>query len=100
MEIKLQNNEENVTVIMTGSFDTIAAEQAEPTVKELESLATKPMFIDCSALDYIASSGLRVFLRLRKASAANGQKTTLLNVNENIMEVLKVTHFDTMFQIR
>lgn len=100
MEIILQNNAENVTAVMSGSFDTIAAEQAEPTVKELESLATKPMIIDCTALDYVASSGLRVFLRLRKASAANGQKITLLNVNDNIMEVLKVTHFDNMFDIR
>lgn len=84
---------------MNGSFDTLAAEQAEPYVKELESLASKPITIDCNALDYIASSGLRVLLRLRKASAAQGRQVTLLGVNENIMEVLKVTHFDRMFII-
>ncbi|MCQ2173615.1 MAG: STAS domain-containing protein [Bacteroidales bacterium] len=97
MEINIQNNPENVVVALNGSFDTSMAEQAEPTVKELESMASKPIVIDCSALDYIASSGLRVLLRLRKASAARGQKVTLLNVNESIMEVLRVTHFDRMF---
>ena len=97
MEIKIQNNPENVTAIMTGSFDTLATEQAEPVIKELESLATKPMILDCNALDYVASSGLRVLLRLRKACSANGQSITMLGVNENIMEVLKVTHFDRMF---
>lgn len=100
MEIKIQNNPENVEVVLTGSFDTLAAEQAEPSVKELESLAVKPMTIDCNALDYIASSGLRVLLRLRKASAAKGQQITLLGVNGNIMEVLRVTHFDKMFIIK
>lgn len=100
MDIKIQNNPENVTVTMIGSFDTLAAEQAEPSVKEIESLASKPIIIDCTELDYIASSGLRVFLRLRKASAAKGQQITLLSVNENIMEVLKVTHFDKMFIIK
>lgn len=100
MDIKIQNNSENVTVTMIGSFDTLAAEQAEPSVKEIESLASKPIIIDCTELDYIASSGLRVFLRLRKASAAKGQQITLLSVNENIMEVLKVTHFDKMFIIK
>lgn len=99
MEITVQNNPENVTVVMCGSFDTLASEQAEPTVKELEALASKPIILDCNALDYIASSGLRVFLRLRKACAAHGQQMTLLGVNENIMEVLKVTHFDKMFII-
>ena len=100
MEITIQNNPENVVAILSGSFDTLAAEQTEPSVKELEALATKPITIDCNALDYIASSGLRVLLRLRKASAAKGQQVTLLGVNENIKEVLRVTHFDRMFAIR
>lgn len=100
MKITIQNNPENVMVLLNGSFDTLAAEQSESSVKELESLAEKPIAIDCNALDYIASSGLRVFLRLRKASAAKGQQVTLLGVNENIMEVLKVTHFDKMFIIK
>lgn len=99
MEILIKKNDDNITVVLSGSFDTLAAEQYEPTVKELESLATKAMIIDCQGLDYIASSGLRVLLRLRKACAAKGQNVTLLGVNQNIMEVLKVTHFDIMFKI-
>lgn len=97
MEIKIQDNPENVTVILSGSFDTLAAEQAEPAVRELEGMASKPIIIDCKALDYIASSGLRVLLRLRKASAAQGQQVTLSGVNENIMEILNITHLDRMF---
>lgn len=100
MELTIQNNPENITVVMNGSFDTLASEQAESSVRELESLASKPIVLDCCALDYIASSGLRVLLRLRKACAAHGQQVTMLGVNENIMEVLKVTHFDKMFIIK
>ena len=100
MKFTIQENPENITVIMDGCFDTLASEQAEPSVRELESLASKPIIIDCNALDYIASSGLRVLLRLRKACAAHGQQVTMLGVNENIMEVLKVTHFDRMFIIK
>lgn len=100
MEITIQNNPENIHVIMSGSLDTLASEKAEPSVKELESLASKPITIDCNALDYIASSGLRILLRLRKACAANGQKVTLAGINENVMEVLQITHFDKMFIIK
>ncbi|MCQ2170200.1 MAG: STAS domain-containing protein [Bacteroidales bacterium] len=100
MEIKIQNNPESVTAVMTGSFDTLAAERMESVVQELESLSSKPLTIDCNSLDYVASSGLRVFLRLRKACAAQGQQVTLLGVNENIMEVLKVTHFDKIFILK
>lgn len=100
MKITIQNNPENIHVIMSGSLDTLASENAEPSVKELESLASKPITIDCNALEYIASSGLRILLRLRKACATNRQQVTLVGVNENVMEVLQITHFDKMFIIK
>lgn len=100
MEILIQKNAENTVAVMTGSLDTLAAKEIEPQIQELETLAEKPLTVDCTSLDYIASSGLRLLLRLRKAAAAKGQKVTLLSVNDNIMEVLKVTHFDKMFTIK
>lgn len=99
MKIIIQNNPENVNVIMNGNLDTFAAEQVEAQVVELEAMATKPMTIDCTQLGFIASSGLRILLRLRKAAAASGAKVTLKGVNENVMEVLQVTHFNKMFVI-
>lgn len=100
MKITIQNTAEIINVVMNGNLDTLAADQVEPQIKELESMATKPMVIDCTALDYISSSGLRLLLRLRKATKAADKTVTLLSVNENIMEVLKVTHFDKMFEIK
>lgn len=100
MEILIQNESECIIVVMKGELDTLAAEQIEPQIKEVEAMASKPMTIDCTALDYISSAGLRLLLRLRKAAKAANQKVTLLNVNANIMEVLKVTHFDKMFEIK
>lgn len=100
MEITINKNDEQILVIMNGSLDTLAAEQIENQVKEIEANATQPVTIDCTALDYISSSGLRILLRIRKAASANGQTVTLLNVNANIMEVLNITHFDKMFKIQ
>lgn len=99
MEFIIQNNTENVNVVMNGNLDAFAAEEVEAKVVELESMATKPMTIDCTQLGFIASSGLRILIRLRKAAAASGVKVTLKGVNENVMEVLQVTHFDKMFVI-
>lgn len=100
MEITINKTDEQKLVIMNGSLDTLAAEQIENQVKEIEANATQPVTIDCTALDYISSSGLRILLRIRKAASANGQTVTLLNVNANIMEVLNITHFDKMFKIQ
>lgn len=99
MTIEITKKDEQMLVTMNGSLDTLAAEQVEPQIKEIEADATLPITIDCTQLDYISSSGLRLLLRLRKAAAAAGGTVSLLSVNDNIMEVLKVTHFDKMFVI-
>ena len=98
MEINIQKNESSVVAVLVGNFDTQAAIEAEPKIKEIESLCAMPLTVDCTELNYIASSGLRALLRMRKAAAAKGNKVTLQGVNTNIMEVLQVTHFDKMFE--
>ena len=99
MNVKIIKNEESVTAIMSGSLNTLAAEQIEPQIAELETMADKPITIDCTQMDYIASSGLRLLIRLRKASFTHGQKIILQGLNPNVLEVLRITNFDKMFII-
>ncbi len=51
--------------------------------------------IDCAALDYLSSAGLRTLLQILKAFPL-----TLLNINEGVGDVLEKTGFDTLVQIR
>ena len=51
--------------------------------------------IDCSALEYISSSGLRVLLKIVKNCCV-----TLLDPNEDVCEVMEKTGIDTMVQIK
>ena len=51
--------------------------------------------IDCSALEYISSSGLRVLLKIVKNCCV-----TLLGPNEDVCEVMEKTGIDTMVQIK
>lgn len=95
--IQTNKTDEQVLIAMTGSLDTVAAEQVDAQVKDIEADATLPVVIECKDLEYIASAGLRLLLRIAKAAKANGHKVTLLNVNNNIKEVLSITHFDKMF---
>jgi len=53
--------------------------------------------IECSKLEYIASSGLRILLSILKGAKANGSKVTLRNVNEDIKNVFKLTGFISIF---
>lgn len=98
--IQTNKTDEQLLVAMAGSLDTVAAEQVDAQVKSIEAEASLPVMIECQNLDYIASAGLRLLLRIAKAAKANGQKVTLLNVNNNIKEVLSITHFDKMFNLK
>lgn len=96
MTIQIENLEKSVLVTLCGSLDTDAAMQAE---QQLLGIDPADITLDCSAVDYIASSGLRLFLQLVKKARSAGKKVTLRGVQSSVMEILKVTHFDQMFTI-
>lgn len=96
MTIQIEKLDNSVLVTLSGSLDTDAAAQAES-----QMLAIEPtdITLDCTAVDYVASSGLRLFLQLLKKARSAGKKVTLRGVQPSVMEIFKVTHFDQMFTI-
>ena len=56
------------------------------------------MTIDCTELEYIASSGLRILISILKGAKANGSKVVLKNLNDDIKNVFKLTGFINLFE--
>ena len=54
--------------------------------------------LDCSALEYVSSAGLRVLLKAQKMMRAQGSMK-LTHVNEIVMEVLDMTGFADLLTI-
>jgi anti-sigma B factor antagonist len=95
-------NEQNGVLFTTvsGRLDTPAAVKAQQEIAPLLENADKEIILDCTHLDYISSSGLRLFLTIRKEASAKGGKVTVQNINEEIDKVFKMTGFSTLFNIR
>ena len=68
-------------------------------MKPLHEVTGKEIVIDCSGLEYIASSGLRILLGLLKNAKARGNKVVLKNLNDEIKDVFKMTGFIDLFVI-
>jgi anti-anti-sigma factor len=49
-------------------MDTVAAVEAEKVLKPIYDSNGKDVIIDCSGLEYIASSGLRILLSILKGA--------------------------------
>ena len=100
--MKTTFREENGKYIATleGRLDTVAADQTAKDLSPLNDCTGHDIIIDCTNLEYISSSGLRILLNIRKNASAVGSKVTILNINEEIEKAFEMTGFDTLFEIQ
>jgi anti-sigma B factor antagonist len=88
-----------VTATVSGRLDTPAAVKAQQEIVPLLENAEKVITLDCKDLEYISSSGLRLFLTVRKEAAAKGGKVIIENINDEIKKVFMMTGFFNLFEI-
>ena len=69
-------------------------------VSPLLEATNKEIILDCSELDYISSSGLRIFLGIRKEAANHGSKVVVRNISTDIRQVFMMTGFISLFEIQ
>ena len=100
MKINIKEENDVFTGIIEGWLDSTEAAQFATEIQPLIDNADKEIVLDCQGLEYVASSGLRAFLTLRKASAAKGGHITIVNVSDTIREVFTMTGFYTLFDIK
>lgn len=100
--MKIEINEQNgkVVVSLAGEMDTAAALEMEENLKTLCDKKVKEIVFDCTDLEYIASSGLRILLSILKSAKANGGNVVLQHVNEDIKDVFQLTGFINIFTIK
>ena len=99
MNTNITEKDGKYVVSLEGELDTAHALEVEQAMQHLHELSGKDITIDCTHLDYIASSGLRILLALLKSAKGNGNKVVLKNLNDEIKEVFKMTGFIDLFDI-
>jgi len=99
MEVKINSLGAEHTVRLIGRLDTPAAQEVSAALAPLEEKAGETIILECSRLDYISSSGLRIFLTLRKAAAARNGKVIVKNIGPDIRNVFMMTGFLNLFEI-
>ena len=100
MTTKIVTNGNQLIAKFSGRLDTAAAVQTAEDVKPLLEAAGKEIVLDCTELESISSSGLRIFLSIRKEAAAHGSKVIVRNINADIRQVFMMTGFISIFEIQ
>ena len=100
MEVKITRGNGEVTAQLIGRLDTPASLEIAPQMNALADDAGGTIILDCTQLAYISSSGLRIFITLRKAAAAKGGKVIVRGISNEIRSVFMMTGFLNLFEIQ
>ena len=100
METIITKENQTVTVRLIGRLDTPASQEVAQKLEPLKDDASGTIILDCKQLEYISSSGLRIFLTLRKAAAEKGGKVIVSGISNEIRSVFMMTGFLNLFEIQ
>ncbi|MBQ1913142.1 MAG: STAS domain-containing protein [Bacteroidales bacterium] len=100
MEVKISKENGSVLVKLIGRLDTPASQEVAQQLDPVREDAGGTIILDCEELSYISSSGLRIFLTLRKAAAEKGGKVIVRSISDSIRSVFMMTGFLNLFEIQ
>ena len=92
LNIEKKQNGDALSVTLDGRLDTNTAPGFQAEIEPLLGSVSE-LTLDCKALDYISSAGLRVLLTFEQELEEQGKTMKLCNVNDIIRDVFDVTGF-------
>ncbi len=99
MIVRIQQENNRFDVILEGRVDTTNAEQFQKELSPLMQAPNAEIHIDCTALEYTSSQGLRTFLMLQKSVMAHNGTMELSNMMPQVKEVFDITGFSNIIKI-
>ena len=100
MEVIISKENNVTTARFVGRLDTPASQEVAKAVEPILEDPTGTIVLDCKEMSYISSSGLRIFLTIRKAAAAKGGNVIVKDINNDIRQVFMMTGFLNLFEIQ
>ncbi|HAH25980.1 MAG TPA: anti-anti-sigma factor [Prolixibacteraceae bacterium] len=99
MNIKKEKTGNFTVLKIKGRIDTVNSSALEAEVKLLFDSGENNLIFNCSGMDYISSSGLRVFLVAQKKAISINGKLYLSNMQPAIQEIFRISGFSNLFKI-
>lgn len=98
MDITTRTQNGVTLVVFAGSLDSNTSLQAQQSLEGVLAAGARKVVIDCTALDYISSAGLRVLLGTAKRLSGAGA-LRLFGLNQTVREVFDISGFSTILAV-
>lgn len=99
MQILEEKSDDVIIVMIDDHLDTVTAPDFERRLLGLVDAGERRLMIDCSALAYVNSAGLKVFLIAAKKLDAAGGRMALCALQANVRMVFETIGFDRIMNI-
>ncbi len=99
MEITKDYNGNDLTVKVEGRIDTVTSQVLDREFEE-EYDKLSSLTLDCEKLEYISSAGLRILIQTEKELKGMGKTFTIININDTIKEILRMSGIDKLLNIQ
>ncbi|MEG1725985.1 MAG: STAS domain-containing protein [Anaerovoracaceae bacterium] len=99
METTINKVGTQTIIAINGRLDTPNSKAFEESIQPILQEDKLDVYIDCTALEYISSSGLRQFVTLLKYVKNVNGTMKIENLNPEVKEVFDMTGFSGIFNL-
>lgn len=100
MEIVTKKDKSITIFELKGRLDTTNYLELEQAFNHQIEMGDRQLLVDCENLDYVSSSGLRVFLVALKELKKQGGQFVMCNLQESILEIFEISGFISIFNVQ
>ena len=98
MEIREQTQDQALVLELVGRLDSLSCREFETRILAAME-QSGAVIVNCAALDYVSSAGLRVLLMAAKRNRSSGGRLALAALQDNVREVFDISGFSAIFAI-
>ena len=92
-------NTGTITIVIDEPLNALHLKDLQDEVDSLAIGFGTKLILDCTGMDYICSSGLRIFLGMQKKAKAAGAELNITHLHPNVKNVFDLTGFTSLFSI-
>ena len=96
-KVTISEQDGKIVATLIGDLDNVASSEAARGLEPIFERTDCDVLIDCTELEYISSSGLRILLNVYKHARSNGHLVTLKGLSDDVREVFVLGGFMQLF---
>ena len=99
MSLKIEDKGKAKVVSLAGKMDVALSMSVESELDELINSGGINLILEISGVEYLSSSGIRVFITTRRKVNDKHGKVVLADVPETVKKILKTVDLEDLFEV-